>query len=53
MKDVHPDFGDDAILASAQAADVDFLVTNDEALLAEAIVSTLSCEDMAAHLKFT
>lgn len=51
MKDVHPDFEDDVILASAQAADIDFLVTNDKALLVKAIVPALSCEDMVAYLK--
>lgn len=51
MKDVHPDFEDDVILASAQTADIDFLVTNDKGLLAKAIVPALSCEDMVAYLK--
>ena len=51
MKDVHPDFEDDVVLASGQTADVDFLVTNDKALLAKAIIPALSSRDMVAYLK--
>ena len=51
MKDVHADFEDDVILASAQTADVDFLVTNDRGLLTKAIVPALSSSDMLAYLK--
>lgn len=51
MKDIHFDFEDDVLLASAQTADMDFLVTNDRALLRKAIIPALSCQDMVMYLK--
>lgn len=51
MKSVHSDFEDDAILAAAQIANLDFLVTNDQKLLTKGIVPSLSAEDMLAYLQ--
>lgn len=45
MKDIHNDFEDDVLLASAQTADIDYLITNDKTLLIKSTVQALSCED--------
>ena len=42
---VHGDFEDDLVVAAAQRAKADFLVTNDEQLLRHAPVAALSVED--------
>lgn len=51
MKDIYPDFEDDVILAAAKLAGVDYLVTNDEGLVARAYVPTLTASTMLAYLE--
>lgn len=51
LKSIHADFEDDVILAAAKLAKVDFLVTNDHALLKKAVVPTLSTQDMLSYLQ--
>lgn len=46
FKPIHPDFEDDLVVASALSANVDYLVTNDDALLRHAPIATLSSADM-------
>ena len=48
---INADFEDDVIVAAAQTAGMDFLVTNSKTLLAKSIVPALSSEDILAHLK--
>ena len=45
---IHADFGDCMVLAAAQRAKADFLVTSDEALLRHAPVAALSVDDFLA-----
>lgn len=47
-KCVHEDFEDCLVLAAAQRAKADFLVTSDEALLRHAPVTALSVDDLLA-----
>jgi predicted nucleic acid-binding protein len=42
---LHPDLEDDLVLAAAERAQADYLVTSDEALLRKAMVPALSPED--------
>ena len=51
MKDVHADFEDDVLIAAAQISNVDYLVTNDQQLLAKSPVASLSCKDMLGYLR--
>lgn len=51
MKAIHSDFEDDVILAAAEMAHVDFLVTNDRKLLTKGIVPVLSAEDMLTYIQ--
>lgn len=48
---LHDDFEDNFILAAAERAKVDFLVTSDQSLLRKATVAALSPQDMLAVLK--
>lgn len=48
---VHADFEDCLILAAAERAQTDYLVTNDDALLRHAPMAALSVEDFLAHLE--
>ena len=48
---INTDFEDDVIVAAAQTAGMDFLVTNDKTLFAKSIVPALSSEDILAYLK--
>lgn len=48
---VHTDFEDDLIIAAAQRAQADYLVTNDRLLLRHAPVNALSSADMLNHLE--
>ena len=50
-RSVHGDFEDDLIVAAAQRAKVDFLITNDETLLRHAPVAALTAEDAVKVLK--
>nr|AHF23953.1 PilT protein domain-containing protein [uncultured bacterium Contig19] len=50
-KPLHNDFEDNLVVAAALSANVDFLVTNDEALLRHAPIACLSSNDMLALLK--
>lgn len=50
-KALHPDFEDDLVLAAAQRAHVDYLVTSDEGLIRHAPVRALSAQDMLAVLR--
>ena len=50
-RNLHPDFEDDLVLAAAERAKVDFLVTSDKALLRAATVAALTPEDMLTVLK--
>ena len=47
----YDDFEDNFILAAAERAKVDFLVTSDQSLLRKATVAALSPQDMLAVLK--
>lgn len=47
---IHADFEDCLVLAAAERAKADYLVTNDEALLRHAPCAALSVEDMLALL---
>ena len=49
-KKLNRDFEDDVILAAAERAKVDYLVTSDQQLLKKATVAALSPEDMLALL---
>lgn len=51
LKAIYHDFEDDIVIAAAKLANVDFLVTNDQTLIAKAMVPALSAADMLAHLK--
>ena len=51
FRNVHGDFEDDLIIAAAQSANADFLVTNDEDLLRHAPIACLSSADMLALLR--
>ena len=48
---LHADFEDDLIIASCLRARVDYLVTNDEALLKKAPVAAFTSEDMLSLLE--
>jgi len=48
---LHADFEDDLVIASCLRAKVDYLVTNDEALLKKAPVAALTSADMLSLLK--
>lgn len=45
---IHPDFEDDLVLAAAERAKPDFLVTNDEALIRHAPVAALTAREVLA-----
>lgn len=45
LRRIHGDFEDDLIIAAAQRANCDYLVTNDKRLLGHAPVAALSCKD--------
>lgn len=49
--EVHRDFEDDLVLAAAERAGVDYLVTNDRKLIRHAPVAALTPSDMLALLK--
>ena len=51
MRNVHPDFEDDMVLAAAERAHADYLVSSDAQLIAKASVPALSPEDMLAYLE--
>lgn len=51
LKSSHRDFEDNLLVAAAVRADVDYLVTGDEALARHAPVAALPPEDMLALLK--
>lgn len=51
LRSVHPDFEDDMVLAAAERAHVDYLVTSDERLIAKATVAALAPQDMLALLQ--
>ena len=50
-RQVHDDFEDDLLIAAAQRAQADYLVTNDERLLKHAPVAALSARDALAALR--
>lgn len=50
-RNLHPDIEDNLVLAAAERANVDFLVTSDKALLRAATVAALTPEDMVKVLK--
>ncbi len=50
LRSVHPDFEDDMVLAAAERAHVDYLVTSDERLILKATVAALKPEDMLSVL---
>lgn len=50
-RELHDDFEDDLILAAAARVDVDFVVTNDTALMRHAPVACLCPADMLAFLR--
>ena len=51
LRDIHPDFEDDMVLAAAERAQADFLVTSDEQLIKKATVAALTPEDMLKVLR--
>lgn len=51
LREVHPDFEDDLVLAAARRAKVDYLVTSDRQLIQKATVAALTPEDMLKVLK--
>lgn len=51
LRDIHPDFEDDMVLAAAERAKVDFLVTSDQQLIKKATVAALAPEDMLSVLR--
>lgn len=51
LKHVHTDFEDDLIIAAAQRAGADYLVTNDKLLIAHAPLTAMSSADMLHHLQ--
>lgn len=51
LRDKHPDFEDDMVLAAAQRAGVDYLVTSDRQLIQKADVVALTPEEMLAVLR--
>lgn len=48
LRDLHPDLEDDLVLAAAERAQADFLVTNDQQLIAKSTVAALTPQDMLA-----
>ena len=46
LREINPDFEDDMVLAAAERAQADFLVTSDEQLIRKATVAALTPEDM-------
>lgn len=51
LRDMHPDFEDDMVLAAARRAGVDYLVTSDRQLIQKADVVALTPEDMLTVLR--
>lgn len=51
LRNLHPDFEDDMVLAAARRAEVDYLVTSDRQLIQKADVVALTPEDMLAVLR--
>lgn len=50
-RSIHSDYEDNLILAAAQRAHADFLVTGDLRLLQHSLVAALNVEDMLAYLR--
>ena len=51
LREIHPDFEDDMVLAAARRAQVDYLVTSDRQLIQKATVAALTPQDMLAVLR--
>lgn len=51
LRSVHEDFEDDLLVATALSANVDFLVSNDEALVKHAPIACLTSHDAIALLE--
>ena len=51
LRDLHPDFEDDMVLAAAERAKVDYLITSDRALIHKATVAALTPEDALVMLR--
>ena len=51
LRGIHGDFEDDIVLAAAQRAEVDYLVTSDQRLIQKATVAALTPQDMLAVLR--
>lgn len=51
LRDIHGDFEDDMVLAAAERARVDYLVTSDQRLIQKATVAALAPQDMLAVLR--
>lgn len=51
LRSTHPDFEDDLIVATAQSAGIDLLVSNDEDLVKHAPVACLASTDAVALLR--
>ncbi|MDO4404696.1 MAG: PIN domain-containing protein [Atopobiaceae bacterium] len=51
LREIHPDFEDNMVLAAAERAQVDYLVTSDTKLIQKATVAALTPQDMLVVLK--
>ena len=51
LRDLHPDFEDNMVLAAAERVHADFLVTSDKQLIKKATVAALTPTDMLAVLR--
>lgn len=48
LRDANSDYEDDLLVATAQSADIDFIVTNDDRLLKSSPVATITTEEYCA-----
>ena len=51
QRSLHGDYEDNLVIAAAQRADADLLVTNDKELVSHSPMAALICEDALAYLK--
>lgn len=48
LRDMHPDYEDDLLLATAKLSHIDYIVTNDKALLTNTVVPAITPEEYLA-----
>ncbi len=48
LRDMHADYEDDLLLATAKLSHIDYIVTNDKALLTNTVVPTITPEEYLA-----